>query len=143
MEIKRITTTEELNMAFNIRTKVFIEEQGVPEEDEFDKYDRNESEAVHLLILQDDKPVGTGRIRFTEGYGKLERICVDKNYRSGGFGKEIIFELERIAKENKQTKVKLHGQTQAASFYQKLGYKICSDVFSEDGIDHFLMEKEW
>jgi predicted GNAT family N-acyltransferase len=77
-----------------------------------------------------------------ENVAKLERICVLKTHRKHGLGKLIIQELEEIAKEKGISKAKLHGQTQAEGFYQKLGYKTNSDIFMEEGIPHIVMIKE-
>jgi len=141
IEAIRVTTEEELEKAIAIRKEVFVEEQGVPEENEIDEYDSLEAPCDHLLILVDQKPVGAGRIRFTNGFGKLERICVLKPYRKLGIGKVIVQELEKIAKEKGYSKVKLHSQTHANAFYEQLGYQIQSDVFYEEGIPHNLMVK--
>ena len=72
----------------------------------------------HILVYYNELPVGTGRIRFVDGTGKLERICILKDYRKYGLGKVIIQTLEEIAREKESTKVKLHGQTQAEGFYK-------------------------
>ncbi|MGI6551569.1 MAG: GNAT family N-acetyltransferase [Bacillota bacterium] len=142
MQVKRITADEDLKKAFNIRKEVFVEEQGVLLEDEFDEFDRLNGPCQHILIYCNQQPVGTGRIRILDGLGKLERICVLKAYRKFGLGKVIINALEEIAKEMGLSQVKLHGQTQAEGFYQKLGYRTSSDVFMEDGIPHVLMLKK-
>jgi predicted GNAT family N-acyltransferase len=142
VQVKRITADEDLKKAFNIRKEVFVEEQGVLLEDEFDEFDRLNGPCQHILIYCNQQPVGTGRIRILDGLGKLERICVLKAYRKFGLGKVIINALEEIAKEMGLSQVKLHGQTQAEGFYQKLGYRTSSDVFMEDGIPHVLMLKK-
>ncbi|MED3456896.1 GNAT family N-acetyltransferase, partial [Bacillus thuringiensis] len=95
----------------------------------------------HILVYYHEFPVGTGRIRFVDGVGKLERICILKDYRTYGLGKVIIQTLEEIARNEQVTKVKLHGQTQAEGFYKKLGYQTSSDIFMEDSIPHILMTK--
>lgn len=141
METKRITTDEDLQIAFQIRKEVFVEEQGVPLEDEYDLFDKLGTLCEHILVYYDEKPAGTGRVRLEDGFGKLERICVLKPYRKHGLGKVIIETLEKIAREMGVVYVKLHGQTHAEGFYQKLGYKTSSDVFMEDGIPHVLMIK--
>ncbi|MEW4283600.1 GNAT family N-acetyltransferase [Priestia koreensis] len=141
MLVKKITTQNDLSIAFKIRTQVFVEEQGVPLEDEFDEFDKLDSQCEHILVYYNEKIAGTGRIRILNGVGKLERICILKSYRKFGLGKEIIKSLEEIAREEEVTYVKLHGQTQAEGFYQKLGYQVSSDVFVEDGIPHILMSK--
>lgn len=141
MTIQKITTENQLKDAFAIRETVFVEEQKVPLADEFDEFDQLDAKCDHVLVYHDHLPVGTGRIRLVEDGGKLERICLLENYRSLGLGKVIIAALETIAKEQNITQVKLHGQTQAEGFYQKLGYETASAVFMEDGISHVLMKK--
>ncbi len=133
---------EDLRLAFAIRKEVFVKEQGVPLEDEFDPFDTLNGLCEHILIEYNDQPVGTGRIRLMDGVGKLERICILQPYRTLGLGKIIIKALEEIAEELGASQVKLHGQTQAEGFYQKLGYYPASPIFMEDGIPHVLMLKQ-
>ncbi|MEB2271714.1 GNAT family N-acetyltransferase [Bacillus safensis] len=142
MNIKRITTENDLHAAQDIRKSVFIEEQQVPESDEFDQFDTLNEQCQHVLVYHENQPVGTGRVRIVDHTGKLERICILKPYRKYGLGKIIIGELEKIMQEKGITKMKLHGQTHAESFYKKLGYQTTSDEFLEDGIPHVLMTKE-
>lgn len=133
---------EDLKKAFHIRKEVFVEEQGVPLEDEFDEFDILNGRSEHILVYYNEQPIGTGRVRWVDGFGKLERICILEPYRKFGLGKVIIKTLEEIAEEKGASKVKLHGQTQAEGFYKKLGYQTSSSVFMEDGIPHILMIKE-
>lgn len=142
MNTKRIVLEEDLQAAFAVRKQVFVEEQGVPIEDEFDQFDKLNGLCEHILVHYNEQPVGTGRIRFVDGVGKLERICILVPYRKYGLGKIIINALEEIAKERGVSKVKLHGQKQAEGFYKKLGYQTSSNIFIEDGIPHILMLKE-
>ncbi|WP_347942193.1 GNAT family N-acetyltransferase [Peribacillus simplex] len=142
MDSKRITTENDLKIAFHIRKEVFVEEQGFQLESEFDAFDALHASSEHILVYYNEKPVGTGRLRVVDGLGKLERICILEPYRKFGLGKIIIKTLEKIAKEKELSKVKLHGQTQAEGFYKKLGYQTSSDVFMEDGGPHLLMIKE-
>ncbi len=139
MKIERITEQSELELAFKIRKKVFVEGQGVPQENEIDDY---EDEAEHILVYSNDQPVGTGRLRVVEGIAKLERICVLPAHRKKGLGRVIMQELEEIAREKGITKVKLHSQTPVQEFYEKLGYQPASEVFMEEEIPHILMTKE-
>ncbi|SOC42785.1 GNAT family N-acetyltransferase [Ureibacillus acetophenoni] len=139
---KTITNEEQLNIAFDIRKEVFVKEQGVPLEDEFDEFDQLDDRCGHILVYYNNQAVGTGRLRIVDEYGKLERICLLEEFRKLGLGKVIVQALEEIAKEIGVTKVKLHGQTHAEGFYQNLGYETASDVFMEDGIPHVLMTKQ-
>ncbi|PKG22894.1 GNAT family N-acetyltransferase [Niallia nealsonii] len=138
----KITNEEELNKAFHIRKTVFVKEQGVALEDEFDQFDILSEDCEHILVFHKENPVGTGRLRAVDGFAKLERICILEPYRKFGLGKVIIQSLEEIAAEKGLIKTKLHGQIQAEGFYQKLGYKRASSAFMEDGIPHVLMVKE-
>ncbi|PGZ93021.1 MULTISPECIES: GNAT family N-acetyltransferase [unclassified Bacillus (in: firmicutes)] len=142
MNTKKIKNEEELKVAFAIRKDIFVKEQGVPLEDEFDQYDKINGDCQHILVHYNEQPVGTGRIRFVDGVGKLERICILESFRKYGLGKNIIKALEEIAEEQGASQVKLHGQTHAEGFYKKLGYRTSSEVFIEDGIPHILMLKE-
>lgn len=142
MDFKRITSEEELKIAFHIRKEVFVAEQHVPLADEFDEFDTLQGLAEHILVYYNEQPVGTGRVRWVDGFGKLERICILEPFRKFGLGKVIIGALEGIATEKGISRVKLHGQTHAEGFYEKLGYQTASSVFMEDGIPHVLMIKE-
>ncbi len=138
MEAIHITSEEQLDKAFEIRKAVFVEEQGVPLEDEFDEH---EAHAEHILVYYEGQPVGTGRMREVDGIAKLERICLLPSYRKYGLGKLIIESLEQLACKKGLKKAKLHGQTHAEGFYHKLGYETKSPIFMEDGIPHILMVK--
>lgn len=139
---KRITHQEDLQKAFSIREKVFVDEQGVPLEEEFDQFDTLGTDCEHILVFYQEDAVGTGRVRFVDHFGKLERICILEEYRKYGLGKLIISTLEEIALEKGMTHAKLHGQTQAEGFYKKLGYHTASDVFMDANIPHVLMKKD-
>lgn len=139
MRLTRITNETELHAAFEIRKVVFVEEQGVALEVEFDEHD---AYVDHVLVYFDDQPVATGRVRIINDIAKIERICVMPSHRKYGIGKAVVQALEEIATEKGLCKAKLHGQTQAMPFYEKLGYISASDEFMEEGIPHKLMIKD-
>lgn len=141
MQVNKITDEIELKKAFQLREDIFVKEQGVPLEDEFDEYDELGASAEHVIAYYHHEPAGTGRIRYVDGVGKLERICILKSYRSLGIGKLIIDSLEKIAQTKNVLQTKLHGQVHAEGFYHQLGYETASEVFMEDGIPHILMLK--
>lgn len=135
----KVTNPNELEDAFNVRKKVFVDEQNVPIELELDDF---EDEATHVVLYDGETPVGAGRLRLVDGFGKLERICVLSSYRGKGAGSIIMEKLEEIAQEKGVSNVKLNAQTQAEAFYQKLGYETISDnVFMDAGIPHVTMMK--
>ncbi|MDQ6418032.1 GNAT family N-acetyltransferase [Paenibacillus sp. LHD-117] len=135
---ERVQHKEQLEKAYRIRTEVFVEEQGVPVEAEIDEH---ENASSHVLISYDGEPAGTGRVRVVDGVAKLERICVREKFRKHQIGKAVMEALEAIAREQGLSKAKLHAQTQAAGFYERVGYKTDSEVFMEENIPHVRMIK--
>lgn len=133
---------QELEEAFKIRKEVFVDEQKVPLEDEFDEYDKEGTLARHILVYHEDQPSATGRLRRLGNTAKLERICVRASHRQYGLGSVVVKSLEKLALEEGFTQAKIHAQTQARSFYQKLGYEQVSEEFMEDGIPHIVMERK-
>lgn len=83
----KVNNQEMLEDCFYIRKKVFVEEQGVPEESEIDEY---ESESIHLIGYDNEQPVATARIRpINETTVKIERVAVIKSHRGQGIGRII------------------------------------------------------
>ncbi|MBF90489.1 MAG: GNAT family N-acetyltransferase [Flavobacteriales bacterium] len=122
-------------LAQQIRTAVFVQEQGVDASDEYDAF---EEVSQHYLVTADSKAVATARWRFTPNGIKLERFAVLPNHRGKGIGqyllKKMIEEVQKYAKP-----IYLHAQIQVADFYQKLGFEKEGALFEEAGIQHFKM----
>jgi predicted GNAT family N-acyltransferase len=116
-----------------VRFKVFVDEQNVPEELEIDGYD---DEATHVLILLDDQAIGTGRILAD---GHIGRVAVLKKYRGQGVGKLIMKKLIEWAQENQLKTLWLSSQWHARGFYIDLDFACIGDRFEEAGIDHIKM----
>ena len=117
-----------------IRMEVFIVEQQVPQELEWDDQDEL---SVHVLALAtDDKPVGTGRLLTT---GQIGRMAVLKPYRHLGVGTAILHKLMQIAEVRGQTDLFLNAQVDAMGFYQRFGFVVQGPVFMEAGIPHRKM----
>ncbi len=135
--MKVVTSEEEMNDAYSVRRKVFIEEQQVPEEIEIDE---REKEATHFIVYDNHTPVGAGRLRYDGDYAKVERVCVIKSLRKKGVGEQLMAKMESTAKEH-VSQIKLNAQTHAEPFYLKLGYETVSDVFYDAGIAHVTMTK--
>ena len=142
MNAIEITTAEQLEQAFAIRRDVFVKEQGVALEVELDAFDVLGEGTTHILVVDGDTAVGTGRFRLKDGVGKVERVCVRKSARGTGVGKVIMQTIEQLARAQGYTKLKLHGQTHAERFYAQLGYKTTSAEFIEENIPHVEMTKE-
>lgn len=137
--IKVAKTDLEKEQAFHVRKIVFIEEQQVSQEIERDGFDQT---SIHFVGLIDDEPVAAGRVRFIDDCGKLERICVLRNYRGKSYGSKLMDVMEaEILKEGYQ-KAKLNAQTHAKDFYLRLGYETISAEFYDAGMPHVTMMKK-
>jgi len=119
-----------------VRKKVFIEEQNVPEELEWDEYDQD---CTHVLVTDEkNKPVACGRLKAD---GHIGRMAVLKDHRATGIGKSMLNELISHAQSLHIKKVFLHAQISAISFYEKQGFKVSSEEFMDANIPHKSMEK--
>nr|WP_017811282.1 MULTISPECIES: GNAT family N-acetyltransferase [Paenibacillus] len=142
IQIKQVENEYELDHCLFIRKIVFVNEQGVPLADEYDEWDNYSAGIPHIIAYDGEQPVGTARLREVDGIAKLERICVVDTHRKYGIGQMLVQKLEEMSKSHGLTRAKLHGQTQARGFYERLGYTADSDEFLEDGIPHIRMIKE-
>lgn len=139
MKVLQAGTENQLQDAFNIRKKVFVEEQDVPIEIEIDEHENN---SAHFVLYDEETPVGAGRFRVLDGKGKVERICILPEYRGNGAGIQIMEEIEEYAKKLPVDEVVLNAQSYAVPFYEKLGYSVISDEFLDAGIPHRKMKKK-
>ncbi|MFP3918313.1 GNAT family N-acetyltransferase [Lysinibacillus telephonicus] len=139
-EVKIVETDKELELAFAVRKKVFVEEQGVPLHLELDEHDDN---AIHFIVKDGEQTIGAARLREYESkIGKVERVCVLKQYRGKKLGFLIMQKVEEYAKEHGFKKLKLNAQSYAIPFYEKLQFIVTSPEFMDAGIPHRSMEKE-
>jgi len=119
-----------------VRRTVFIEEQKVPEELEWDDDDKT---SVHILVNDNSTPIATGRIKMD---GHIGRMAVLKDYRNRGVGSAVLDALINFSKTLKMNSVYLHAQTSAIPFYEKHGFKISSEEFMDAGIPHKTMKMD-
>ncbi len=139
-----VRTAEERSAVFALRMLVFVEEQGVPAEEELDAYDLT---ATHFLIRRDPAPdnteggiVGTARlIDKGHGAGKVGRVAIHIEHRGAGAGAKLMRSIEEVARQEGYNELVLEAQTYAIGFYEKLGYAAEGDVFMDCDIPHRLM----
>ncbi len=122
----------------SLRIDIFVKEQGVPEENEFDEYDM---QVPHLVIFSDGEAVATGRIiPYGEDTVKIGRIAVKKDKRGLHLGEKIVLELLRKSKEDGAKIVRVGAQTHAVGFYEKCGFKLFgTPEYMEENIPHYDM----
>ncbi len=119
-----------------IRTPVFIEEQLVAPDFEWDEIDRI---AVHLLASFHKQPIACLRII---DYYRIGRMAVLKDWRNKGVGAALLQEAVKICKAHGSKSVYLSAQTHATGFYQRYGFKVTSEVYQDLHIPHVDMQLE-
>jgi predicted GNAT family N-acyltransferase len=126
-----------LTAVFAIRRAVFVGEQGVDPELEWDD---TETAATHLLGAADGRAVGTARVRFVDDEtAKAERLAVRRSDRHQGYGRRLMRAVETYATDSGATRCRVHAQRRVAEFYRSLGYRPIGDEFEEAGIPHVAM----
>lgn len=138
--VKVVKTEEELQLAYEVRKKVFVDEQGVPEHLELDEFDAS---SIHFIVQDGGDTIAAARLRELEtGVGKIERVSVIKEQRGNHLGVLIMEHIESFAREHGWKKLKLNAQVHALPFYEKLGFVITSPEFLDAYIPHRAMEKD-
>ncbi len=123
-----------------LRRTVFIEEQRIPRELEWDAHD---AIAVHAVARNRlDQTIGVGRLLpAEEGVARIGRMAVHRVLRGGGHGAAVLKALEDVARARGDRQVALHAQRSAESFYRRLGYTVVGEPFEEAGIPHIEMHR--
>jgi predicted GNAT family N-acyltransferase len=136
--ISELRSPAEIERAFAIRRRVFVEEQGVGEVREFDRFD---DQARHLLASVDGEPAGTLRIRLLEGgrVAKIERVAVLATQRRHRIGRALMVAALDLVRALGVGEARVHAQTVVQKFYAGLGFVAIGDEFEEDGIAHVAM----
>ncbi|MFF9068638.1 GNAT family N-acetyltransferase [Streptomyces sp. NPDC014891] len=140
---------EDREACFAVRREVFVVEQGVPQELEYDTYDAT---AVHVLAVREDGlPLGTGRLLHgadavgktgaDASVGSLGRLAVSEAARGLGVGAALVRGIEEAARERGLTAVDLHAQTHALGFYERLGYVAYGPEFPDADMPHRAMRR--
>jgi predicted GNAT family N-acyltransferase len=119
-----------------IRYQVFVVEQNVPEDLEWDEYDQD---AFHAVAKSQDQVIGTGRLILNQTIAKIGRMAIDKEFRGKGIGIDILRALINKGKEKGAQEFILHAQTHAIAFYAKEGFEPYGPIFDEAGIPHVEM----
>lgn len=119
-----------------LRTKVFIEEQGVPPELEWDGLDEHSYHVMAFAV--DGTPIGTGRLLQD---GHIGRVAVLKEWRGKGVGKALMDLLLVVANKMGFEEVKLNAQVRVIGFYERRGFVAHGKEFMDAGIPHVAMTR--
>ena len=136
---KKVSSKEEMEKSYAIRTKVFCEEQKISKEIEFDNLDHLCS---HFLIFDDKKVIATARVRQKEeNILKIERVAVLIGFRRLKVGSILIKNIiQYFINLNENISFILHSQVAVADFYESINFISYGDEFFEDGIPHIAMK---
>ena len=116
LKVEQVSWRDKESYLRHIRTLVFVEEQHVPIELEWDEYD---DKCIHVLAMQDNVALATGRLLET---GHIGRMAVLKPYRKQGVGSKVLEQLLSIAESKNINYVFLHSQVDAIGFYKRFGF---------------------
>lgn len=116
-----------------IREQVFIQEQGIAPEDEWDDFDAT---AVHFMVYDKEQPIATARLLPQHSVG---RVAVLIPYRKQGIGKILMQHIIDYARNQKLPYLKLSAQTYVTAFYEALGFNVQGDVYQDCDIPHIDM----
>lgn len=138
MRVERLDGGADLSACHEIRRTVFVVEQGVADDEEWDDLD---GECTHFVALNPG-PVGTARLRaMPGGVAKAQRVAVLRGARGQGVGAALMESLEAEARARGHREVQLGAQVGALGFYRSLGYEAYGAEFEEAGIPHRWMRK--
>ena len=136
IQISKVTWREAESHLRAVRTPVFIVEQLVTPEFEWDELDAS---AVHVLAMLDDEPIACLRII---DYHKIGRMAVLKEWRGMGLGAALLLEAVKICQAHGSKQIYLSAQTHAIGFYIRCGFKVTSEVYQDVHIPHVDMQLE-
>lgn len=140
-EIKFITPFDtDFSAVRDIRTDVFIAEQGVIASQEFDLFDEVTSGAYFAAAYDNGRVVGTGRLVIGNKY-KIGRIAVRREQRGKGIGGQIVSALLEKASSLGAERVYVDAQQKAVPFYEKFGFEVCGKDIIDRGLPHSPMVK--
>jgi len=134
--VRQARWPDDANSLEALRREVFIEEQGVPRDIEWDGRD---ADAVHVLAEQENGPViGCGRLLAD---GRIGRLAVRRTRRGEGIGAAMLARLVDLAQQRGAAEVYLHAQASAVAFYERAGFAARGAPFEEAGIEHQDMHR--
>lgn len=136
IELSITSWAEAQNLVKSLRNQVFVIEQKVPEDMEWDEFDQI---AWHAIVTADNQTIGTGRLIINDRIAKIGRMAVQSSRRNQGIGKSILKSLIQTAKEKGAQECILHAQTHAITFYAKEDFEPHGPIFDEAGIPHVEM----
>jgi len=139
LEVKIVKWIDDHAQLKNIREKVFIQEQKVTPELEWDGMDEK---AIHFLVFKDEEAIGCARAIVIKSQMQLGRMAVLKEYRGQGAGSTLIEKAIVTAKLKQLSSIQISAQCNAINFYVKFGFEVMGDTYLDAEILHRDMTLE-
>jgi predicted GNAT family N-acyltransferase len=137
-EVRPARDADEVRAALALRHEVFVVEQGVPLEEEYDRHDET---ALHLVAVDAGRVIATCRLVGDGDIAKLGRMAVAAPARGRGVASALLAEAEARARAGGARRIALAAQTAVVALYERAGYATYGERFSDAGIEHVMMEK--
>jgi predicted GNAT family N-acyltransferase len=137
-EVRPARDAAEVRAALDLRHEVFVVEQHVPVEEEYDEHDDT---ALHLVAVADGRVVATARVVMEGATAKLGRVAVAQTARRRGIASRLIALSEAEARARGAARLVLAAQTGALPLYEKAGYAAYGERFMDANLEHLMMEK--
>lgn len=122
--------------AKDIRIEVFMKEQGF--ENEFDDIDNI---SFHIVVFDEEKPIGTCRFFKENDHYTIGRVAVLKEYRNQHIGNVLLESAEKEIKKLNGALIVVHAQVRVSPFYEKQGYIQFGQIDDDEGVPHMWMKK--
>ena len=125
------------NLGLGLRRDVFVHEQHVPPDEEFDAYDLS---ATHVVAIADGNVVGALRIVFLDEHAKFGRVVVAASARGRGLASRLMRFAMAHAAALGESRFYLTAQSDKLALYEKLGFVAYGDEFQDGGMPHYAMK---
>ena len=134
IQISQVSWLQAENHLRAVRTPVFVEEQAVAPDFEWDELD---AIAIHILAQLDNRPIACLRVI---DYHKIGRMAVLKEWRGLGLGAALLLEAVVVCKNYGSKIIHISAQMHAIGFYQQAGFKVTSNEYCDVHIPHVDMQ---
>lgn len=133
---KWIHGSDDISLAKAVREQVFVNEQSFAPEQEFDTFDNG---AWHVVAMEDETPIGTGRLYIDDGKFTIGRLCVLPEYRNMGIGDALMRLLMDRGLEVGAPALYISAQEPLCGMYEKYGFAQIGEPYQEGSIPHVTM----
>lgn len=137
LTIKIVESEDERLKAMLVRAIVYMHEQKCPFHEEFDLNDHTATQIIGLTA--DDEPVLTARVRYFNGFAKIERLAIRSEHRGNGYAHQLLGFMLNLGRQKGFSQFYLHAQARLQPFYQRYGFQAVGGDFAFSDHDYVEM----